>query len=166
MRGPRDRQVGTLKRVLISGLVSSNSASRISSILSGIPEHVVEDVKIDNVYVQNRGGGTKEMTALKPEEQETKYPEPGQFGPMPASGFYIRHVRNLEMSNIETATLEPDQRPAFVLSGVEEADFFRVKGPQVPDVPLFALENVARFSAARCRGISDTVLDQVDRKSL
>ena len=166
MRGPHGRAIGTLKRILISNLVSSNSASKISSILSGIPEHSIEDVKIDNLYLQSRGGGTKQMAALEPEEQETKYPEPGQFGPMPSTGFYIRHVKNMEMSNVEITTLESDARPAFVLADVTDADFFRIKAPQESGVSMFSLNRVERFSAARCRGVADVQLDRVERKTV
>ena len=37
------------------------------------------------------------------EEQETGYPEPYRFGDIPASGFYVRNVKNIEFSNIEIA---------------------------------------------------------------
>jgi hypothetical protein len=35
------------------------------------------------------------------------------FGDLPASGFFARHIRNLEMSNVEIATRAADHRPAF-----------------------------------------------------
>jgi polygalacturonase len=64
MRGPEGVPVGRLRRVIISNLACSNSASRISSIVSGIPGYAIEDVKLSNIHVQHRGGGTKE-TAYK-----------------------------------------------------------------------------------------------------
>ena len=39
MRGPKDVAVGQLRRVSISNIVCSNSASRFASIISGIPDH-------------------------------------------------------------------------------------------------------------------------------
>jgi len=33
------------------------------------------------------------------------------FGEMPAHGFYIRHARNVSLSNVEVASLKPDARP-------------------------------------------------------
>jgi hypothetical protein len=56
------------------------------------------------------------MAAIAPPEREAAYPEPSMFGQLPASGFYIRHVRNLEMINIEIATEIPDSRQTFGLS--------------------------------------------------
>src|SRR6185437_8510099 len=70
MRGPQGVPVGTLKRVIISGIVCHNSASRIASVISGIPEHYIEDVKLSDLYLQYRGGGTREAALKEPPEQE------------------------------------------------------------------------------------------------
>ncbi len=134
MRGPEGVPIGALRRVLISNVVCSNSASRISSIISGIPGHVIEDVKLSNIYVQHRGGGDKETAALAPPEKEDAYPEPGMFGPMPAHGLYVRHAKNVSVTDFEVAAIEPDARPAFVLQDVD--DFTLKNSPPLPDVTL------------------------------
>jgi polygalacturonase len=79
MRAPEGTPVGTLKRVIISNVVCSNSASQLGSIISGIPGHLIEDVKISNVQVLHAGGGTKEDAAFEPPEYEDMYPEPTMF---------------------------------------------------------------------------------------
>ena len=63
MRGPAGTPVGTLKRIIISNVVSYNSASRFGGVglISGIPGHPIEDVKIHDLYMEHQGGGTKEM---------------------------------------------------------------------------------------------------------
>jgi polygalacturonase len=166
MRGPQGRPVGTLKRVIISNIVSYNALSAISSIVTGIPSYYVEDLKIHDVYLHHQGGGTKEMAAVEPPEQETGYPDPRRFGPMPSNGFFIRHVKNLEMGNIEISPAKEDFRPAFVLNDVQGADFFRIKAPHADNVPMFSLNNVENFSVARAKPVEDAVLDHVDRKTL
>ncbi len=166
MRGPQGRPVGTLKRILISNIVCYNAMSRISSILSGIPDHWIEDVKIDTVYIENQGGGTMEAAAHEPAEQETNYPEPGRFGTTPSNGFFIRHVKNIEMSNVEVSAAKQDFRPAFFLNDVQGADFFRIKTPRTPEVPVFVLNAVEDFNAARVKSIPETHLDHVEHKTL
>ncbi len=79
MRAPEGRPVGTLRRVIISNVVCSNSVSPLGSIISGIPGHYIEDVKISNVQVLHAGGGTKEDAAYQPPEDEDIYPEPDMF---------------------------------------------------------------------------------------
>ncbi len=85
MRGPDNTPVGTLKRVIVSNLVCSNSAYGLGSVISGIPGHQIEDVKIGNIQILHQGGGTKEDAAYDPPEYEDKYPEPNMFvtGPRP-----------------------------------------------------------------------------------
>jgi hypothetical protein len=59
--------------------------NRLGSVISGIPGHLIEDVKISNVQILQEGGGTKEDAAYQPPEYEDMYPEPGMFtgGPRP-----------------------------------------------------------------------------------
>jgi hypothetical protein len=118
--------------VLISNLTCYNSASKICSILSGIPGYAIEDVKLSDIYVQHQGGGTTEMAAIQPPEFENKYPEPGMFGPMPAHGFFLRHLKRLEMSHTEIHPAAPDARPAIKMVDVERADFLAITAPSTP----------------------------------
>jgi polygalacturonase len=159
MRGPQGLPIGTLRRVILSDIVCYNSASQLCSVLSGIPGHAIEDVKISDVYLHHKGGGTREMADLQPSEFENKYPEPNMFGPMPAHSFFIRHVKNLEFSNVEIACDQTDARPAFLLDEVRGADFFRTKTPTGGTV--FSLHEVSDFRALACRGVKDVQIEQV-----
>src|ERR1039457_3451942 len=76
MRGPDNTPVGTLKRVIVSNLVCSNCVSGLGSIISRIPGHPIEDVKIGNIQILHQGGGTREDAAYQPPEYEDMYPEP------------------------------------------------------------------------------------------
>ncbi len=79
MRGPDGVPVGTLKRVIVSNLVCSNSVSQLGSIISGIPGHLIEDVKISNLQISHQGGGSRDDAAYRPPEYEETYPEPTMF---------------------------------------------------------------------------------------
>jgi polygalacturonase len=166
LRGPKETtKVGTLKRILVSNLDCCNAPQRISCVLSGIPGYPIEDVKLSNVYIETAGGGTAEMAKIQPPEYENKYPEPTMFGPMPASGFFMRHMRNVEMSHVEIANSTPDARPAFSLTDVERADFFAVTAPRGTD-GAFALHGVKDLRIGWSRAAADTTLANVDDKML
>ena len=79
LRGPEGAKVGTLRRVIITGLVCSGADHRLGSIISGVPGYEIEDVKIANVQITHAGGGTKEDAAFQPPEYEDGYPEPTMF---------------------------------------------------------------------------------------
>ncbi|HEV7217714.1 MAG TPA: glycoside hydrolase family 28 protein [Terriglobales bacterium] len=166
MRGPKDVPVGKLRRVTISNIVASNCASRLACIVSGIPGHEIEDVKLSDIYVQHQGGGTSEEAAIAPPEKEDTYPEPGMFGPMPAHGFFIRHAKGIEMTNIEITYLKEDARPVFVLNDVQDIDLLRIKTQHAASVPTFALNNVSDFHLYLSRPLQDTHLDHADQKKI
>ena len=155
MRGPAGVPVGACRRIILSNIVSHNAVSKYAAIISGIPEHPITDLKISDVYLHHQGAGTAEMAALRPPENETGYPDPHMFGPMPAHGFYIRHVSNIELTNVEIACTSPDMRPAFLLASVTDADLFRIKLPTSTHQPAFRLHKVSNFRLFGCPRIRD-----------
>jgi hypothetical protein len=149
--------------VLVSNVVSYNSDSLVGSILTGIPGHPIEDIRISNLYMQHKGGGSVEQTKVIPPELVDKYPDPGVFGPMPSQGFFLRHIRNLEMSHVEIAPMASDARPSFVLTDVERADFLAVTAPTSPKA--FALRSARNVRVQISRAASDAVIeDAIDQK--
>lgn len=156
MRGPAGVPIGTLKRVIISNITSYDS-SPLPSIIAGVQDHPVEDVKISDVLLQQVGGGSAELARRVPPLEEASYPEPTMFGALPATGFFIRHARNVEMSNVEIQTGKPDARPAFWLQDVTGADFFRLR---LPSGPKFALDQVAHFRSFGSRGMADVSFEE------
>ncbi len=154
LRGPAEStRTGTLQRVILSNIVCSNAASHLGCIITGVPGIEIRDVKLHHIYIQHRGGGTKEQAAIQPAEDENKYPEPNMFGDMPSQGFYIRHVKNIEISNVEISAMTDDARPAFILKNVEGADFFHVKTP-APATPI-ELQDCKDVAALWVRGVKD-----------
>jgi len=166
LRGPKDTtKVGALRRILISSLVCHNAPMPISSIFSGIPGHAIEDVKLSNIFVETVGGATPEAAQLQPPEMADSYAEPYMFGQMPASGFFLRHIRNLEMSHVEIANATPDARPAFYLQDVNRADFFSITAPRNAD-GAFALHDVKDLRIGWSRAAADIELPTIDNKLL
>jgi polygalacturonase len=176
-RGPKETmRLGTLRRIHISDLVSYNSASSTASILSGIPENSIEDVKLSNCYFGHRGlptsavAGWGDQTKPMPDwkslhvpELEADYPELLRFGPTPCSGLFIRHLKHLEMSHVEVAPTNPDPRPAFWFEDVHRADCFAITAPPQPN---FALRNVTDLRILWSRAAKDATLASVDTQTL
>jgi polygalacturonase len=166
LRGPKEStKVGTLQRIVVDNLVSYNTGSHISSILSGITGSPIRDVKISNVYIQQKGGGSADDAKIVMPQNDDKYPDPGMFGPVtPSQGFFLRHVTNLEMSHVEVQPATPDQRPSFYLEDVNRVDFIAVTAPTAP--PAFALNKVTDLRILISRAAKDTQLESVDSKTL
>ena len=164
LRGPKPQTVvGRLKRVLISN-VTSSGAAMLPSIVAGVSGHAVEDVKISDVYLEQVGGGGLELSALKPEEKAEAYPEPTMFGQLPATGFYMRHAKNVELTNVEIATVAPDARPAFHLEDVAGADFFRLRLPLTSG--QIRLKGVTDFRVFGCAHYQDSRVEQAGEQTM
>jgi polygalacturonase len=161
LRGPKgtgdqSTVVGTLKRVLISGITCQNTASRFGSNLTGIPGYPIEDLKLSDIYVQCTGGGTADQAKIEVTERENAYPEPGMLGPLPAYGFYFRHVNRLEMSHVEVEPATPDARPCIYTDDVHRADFFAITAPSTP--PAFSFNKSTDLRVLWSRAAPDTTI--------
>ncbi len=165
LRGPKETtRVGSLRRILVSNVVSYNSDAAVGCILSGIPGYPIEDIKINGLYMQHKGGGTAQQAQTMPPEAIDKYPDPGMFGSMPAQGFFLRHLRNLEMSHVEIAPRTADARPSFVLADVDRADFIAVTAPTSP--AAFALRRAKDVHIRLSRAAKDSTFDNATNQVL
>jgi polygalacturonase len=166
-RGPKETtKVGAMRRIIISDIVVYNADPKYSSIISGIPGYPIEDVRLSNIRIYAKGGGTKEQAALEPPERESIYPEPTMFGELPAYGFFIRHIKGLQMRDVEVSYLSRDFRPAFVLNNVAGAEFIHVKAQREAEVPTFVLKNVSEFSLQQSWPLADERLERVELRRL
>jgi len=176
-RNPKETlRPGTLRRVLISNIVSHNSFASTASILSGVPDNLIEDVKLSNCYFGHVGLPTDALTGwgdtskpmpdwktLQVPELEDGYPELLRFGPTPSNAFFIRHLKNLEMSHVEVAPQNADPRPAFYLEDVHRADFFAITAPPQPN---FSLHNVSDLRILWSRAAKDTTLAEAKDETI
>lgn len=161
MRGPKGVPIGTMKRILIQNVVSSG-ANMLPSVLAGLTERAIEDVKLSNIYLQHTGGAAAEMAKLMPPENELGYPEAPMFGELPATGLFMRHMRNVELSNVEVATVAADPRPGVWMQDVIGVDAFRVRTPAM--APSFSLHQVEGFRSFGAPGRADRSIAKTDRE--
>ncbi|MFW5893858.1 MAG: glycoside hydrolase family 28 protein [Verrucomicrobiota bacterium] len=118
---------GQLRQLMFSTLLVDNRNCGPDSqiVLTGIPGALIEDVTLHNVRMTTRGGGTETdarrdgVPELVPETLAGHWPEYRCFGrPLPASGLYARHVRNLTCRELNFDTIENDCRDEIVTEDV------------------------------------------------
>ena len=165
LRAPEGTPTGALRRINISNFVVYNADPRYGSIISGVPGHDIEDVRLNNIRIYYQGGGTKAQADMVPQELEKGYPEPRMFGIIPAYGFFVRHVKGIEFNDVQVTVQAEDQRPAFLLEDVSDAEFNRLKADHAPAIPTFVLKNVTDFSLRQSRGLPDTEFKTAAQKS-
>ncbi|HWD92036.1 MAG TPA: glycoside hydrolase family 28 protein [Verrucomicrobiae bacterium] len=132
-RGPDVKQPSRMRNVLISGVTADGVSANGGVEIFGLPEQPIEGLRLENIRLVCKGGGTEEQAAKMPPELGTGYPEP-RSNPMPGYGVFARHVRGLELANINLSFEKPDQRPAIVCSDADglEIDNFKAEPPATP----------------------------------
>ena len=93
----------------------------------GLPDRKIENISLKNIEIVHPGGGdpfyAKAGTA--PEELDAipeirnMYPDFSKFKELPAWGFFIRHVKGLEMENITLTAKKKDYRPSIVMVDIQ-----------------------------------------------
>ena len=186
-RGPKGTPVGHIRRISIDNLIASDADGRFPAfIISGIPGYQIENIRLSNIRVEARGGLTMKQIAEQPEdlvnvfflrggapgvqgkrepyavpERDNAYPEPSMFGLLPATALYARHVKNLQLHNVEVVTTQPDERLALVLEDINGITLRNVAlpGPAKAKTPWARMSSVRNLSIRDCPELKDADMD-------
>ena len=114
--------MGRIRGVRLDNIQIRNAGTMGCSI-TGLPGHPVEDVWLTNISLHHKGGITAadlpKIDEAVSDEKEKEYPESTMWGNLPARGFFVRHARNIQFSNVVVQTEQADARPDFVKVDVE-----------------------------------------------
>jgi hypothetical protein len=174
--------------VSISHVVVSDADPRYPSIIAGIPGHPVEDVRLSDIRIVSRGGLSLAVAAEQPAnlvngffrppggtgarepyavpEREKMYPEPSQFGVLPAYGFYLRHAAGITLDGVTLSVAAPDTRPAIVLEGARDVTLRGVRTELAPKVPALVLRDVERVRVTDSPPLRDRTVTRAARDSI
>ncbi len=145
-RGPKEvTRKSSARDIQISNVVADDCDSLCSIIVTGMPDEPVRNVWLNNICLQFRGGGAKELVNKDYREQGTNYPEPKFAGETPAYGLYARHVVGLHANNLTFSYDRPEYRPAVVLDDVKNSVIRNIDAPTetgVEKIVMFNCENV------------------------
>ncbi len=163
LRGPKDSTVvGTLQRINISNVVVYDADVNYSSIITGIPDHPIKDVKLSNIQIFTHGGAEDFWATTRPAENPKLYPEPDMFGQTPSYGFFVRHVSGIAFNNVAVHFDKPETRPPFVLQDVNGVKFVDVDAQSPEGIAPVTLRQVTAVSTLHSANLSDGVLQSVE----
>jgi polygalacturonase len=130
-----------MKNILISNVVATGVDRQSGIQIAGLPEQPIEGLRLENIRLIYNGGGTTNDAALVPAELGTGYPEPR--GVMPAYGLFARHVKDLELANINVSFEKDDFRPAIECVDVNGLEIDNFKAQLADGVAASKFENVS-----------------------
>jgi polygalacturonase len=134
-RGPDVTSPSRVANIFISNVVATGIDPMSGIQLDGMPKQPLENIRLENIHLMFKGGGTKSDALLLPRELDTGYPEPSRLGTMPAYGLYARHVHGLELANITVDFEKFDSRPPMACFDVDGLEIDNFKGQLMRGVP-------------------------------
>jgi hypothetical protein len=149
-----------MRNIRISNVVASGVSSNNGIQITGLPEQPIEGLRLENIRFICNGGGTKAQADVVPPELGTGYPEPR--GVMPGYGVFARHVKGLELANINFTSDKEDLRPVLVCADVDGLEIDNFKAQLGQDVAAAKLLDGVKGVVIR----NSPVLDKVQTKIL
>ena len=134
-RGPDVTSPSRAANIFISNVIATGIDPMSGIQLDGMPKEPLENIRLENIHLLFKGGGTKSDAVLLPRELDTDYPEPSRLGTMPAYGLYARHVRGLELANITVGVEKLDSRPPLACFDVDGLEIDNFKAQLLRGVP-------------------------------
>ena len=145
-RGPEATN-GVMRNIFISNVIATGIDPMSGIQITGIPGDDIRNVRLDNIRMVFKGGGTSAQAEHSPRELGVGYPEPNKIGTMPAYGLFARHVRGLELANINFNFETNDLRPAMACDDV--------KGLEIDN---FKAQTASGVAPARYTNVTDLVV--------
>lgn len=148
--------VGSMRDIMISNIQADGVGATGSSI-TGLPDHPLQNVTLQNIRIRYAGGGKARDAARKVPEKETGYPNGELFGTLPAYGFYCRHIAGLRLDHIDLAFAKDDGRPAVIADDVSGLDLSGLHAQLAPSAEVMLwLNNVRDALVQGCRAQGTT----------
>jgi hypothetical protein len=130
-----------LRGISIENLHASEALLACS--ITGLPGTEVCDVSLSNIRVDNVLPCRPEWVGRDVPEKEKDYPEARMFGMLPASGLYVRHVRDLHLQDLTFSATKDEARPTVILDDVVSARMSRLSTTAIAGkMPVVQLRNV------------------------
>jgi len=149
--GEKGVKPGTIRNVKLSNITITDVVAgrhhgpASAATISGRPDSKLENITLENVKITYKGGSKAEEANIVPPYPKEKY-QPNGLGPRPASGFYIRHVKDLTFRNVELAFESPDPKSPLVAFDVDGFVLDKFKTQVGEGVQPARFENVRRLT--------------------
>ncbi|GAB2799487.1 glycoside hydrolase family 28 protein [Rhabdobacter roseus] len=91
--------------------------------ITSLADYPLENIVLRNLDLEFEGGVTDLDPSQEVPDKPDAYPVGGMFGKyLPAYGFFVRHVKNLTLDQVQLRFVKDDHRPALVCDDVTELE--------------------------------------------
>jgi polygalacturonase len=114
--------VGKIRNISLSNIIATG-ADETGCSITGIAKAPLENISLHNIRIETKGGTTATDLFAPVIEKEEEYPEGTMFGKLPSYGLFIRHAKEIKMSNVTFRSAGPESRPAIVVNNTQKFSF-------------------------------------------
>jgi polygalacturonase len=130
----------TMKNITFSNITATGGSHNWGCAFIGLTGNPIKGLKLSNINIESPGGGTKEEAERVVPDKVRPYPQATWWGKMPAYGFFIRNVDDVQIDNVRFTTIQKDERPAFVLDEVYGAVARGIHTENGANTPIFRVK--------------------------
>jgi len=141
--------------IQISNITVDDADSYSGIQISGLPEKPLSNIRLSNIQINYRGGGTEEEGKKTYKELGKGYPEPMLIGRCPAYGLYVSHVDGLDLSQVTFKTMQEDRRPVIIMQDAKNISFDHLNAPQVKNIAPYRFTEVNNVSVNNSPVVKD-----------
>ena len=103
-----------------AGVADGHRYEPRESFISGLPEHLIEQVLVEDVTIRIPGTVPHTQVGRAVPERPDAYPAVYMFGRLPAWGLYIRHANGATLRDLRLELQSPDARPPLAHENVHD----------------------------------------------
>lgn len=155
-RGPEVSTVSQARNILITNVVATNIDPRSGIQITGMPEKSMENIRLQNIRLIFKGGGTREQAEATFRELGAGYPDPSHLDVTPSYGVFARHVDGLELADIHLDFVKEDLRPALFCENIHGLQIDNVNAKVTKEVDRAIFKNVSGVVIRDSPGIAVT----------
>jgi polygalacturonase len=161
--GEPGQTVGKIKNVTFQNITCSEIVAgrhhgpANAATISGRPDATIDGLTFENVKITYKdGNGPAEEASVVPPYPKEKY-QPNGMGKRPASGWFIRHAKDLVFRNCEVAYEGENTKPVMVVWDTEGLMLENVKLEQTEGIDTLRTKNVTNLKVKDSPGLEQPV---------
>jgi polygalacturonase len=149
--------LGQMRNIHISNITAYNTGNYTASI-TGVNAAKIENISLSHVRLVNRGGlkqGDFIANIDSVKEDEKGFPEPTVWKNLPVFGLFMRHVKDISVTDVSLVNTQSDPRPAFAAIDVDHLIMTLVRLEGSSSQPGILVRGVKQINTEKVKVISN-----------
>ncbi|MDR3459798.1 MAG: glycosyl hydrolase family 28 protein [Verrucomicrobiae bacterium] len=144
-----DGRAGIIRGVRIENVHATESI--LTSSITGLLNSNIEEVTLSGIRIESEENGKAGWVNREIPDPVAAYPEARMFGRLPAYGLFCRHVKGLNLHQVELGAGDSEERPAIFCDRVKNLKISGLNStPTAGDQPVIKLNQVTGASIQGC----------------